>query len=166
MKEPWENVFAKLLDYNERHGTVRVPRQDEELGSWVDRQRTYYRMNKLSEEQVALLESVGFEWHINNPRQVVPKHYAMAHHDSQFDEMMAKLRAFKQEHGHCRVPRCYKDSKLANWVKNRRSEKKREVLSKERVAKLDEIGFEWEVTSKKESSTCESALDPALLYGI
>ena len=54
-------------------------------------------------------------------------------------------------HGHCQVPRDWPaDPKLARWVNTQRRNKKRldaghphPRITAERVAKLDELGFEW-----------------------
>lgn len=72
--------------------------------------------------------------------------------DDRFDEMIDKVRQFRDKEGHCRIPQDYeKDPVLGRWVKNRRSEQARGCLSKERKHRLDEIGFEWEVKSESES---------------
>ena len=66
---------------------------------------------------------------------------------------MAKLVAFRAMpgHGHCRVPNGWPaDPKLGKWVGSQRKYKKRldaghpsPGITKERVAKLDQLGFEW-----------------------
>lgn len=63
-----------------------------------------------------------------------------------FDEMFAKLVAYKQEKGHCRVPQNYKDDrKLAAWVKNiRRNQKPGKVVDEKQIEQLNSIGFQWE----------------------
>jgi Helicase associated domain len=63
-----------------------------------------------------------------------------------FDEMYARLVAFKQEKGHCRVPQNHKDDKkLASWVKNvRRNQKPGKVVDEAQIQQLNEIGFQWE----------------------
>jgi hypothetical protein len=58
--------------------------------------------------------------------------------------MLASLQAFKNEHGHCRVPGQWSGNpKLANWVATQRRFKKHGELKSERIAALDAIGFEW-----------------------
>ena len=63
-----------------------------------------------------------------------------------FDEMYAKLAAYKEEKGHCRVPQNYKDDrKLAAWVKNiRRNQKPGKVVDEKQIEQLNAIGFQWE----------------------
>jgi Helicase associated domain len=57
---------------------------------------------------------------------------------------------FKEEIGHCRVPKGYsKDPELANWVRNQRLEqanfekKKKSRMTPDRFKLLDELGFKW-----------------------
>ena len=63
-----------------------------------------------------------------------------------FDEMYARLVAYKEEKGHCRVPQNYKeDRKLAAWVKNiRRNQKPGKVVDEKQIEQLNAIGFQWE----------------------
>jgi hypothetical protein len=68
---PWEDRFQALLDYKERFGHTHVPWQWKEnvgLAQWVNTQRKKYKdlkdgkKSNLSEEQISLLNSIGFKW--------------------------------------------------------------------------------------------------------
>lgn len=64
---------------------------------------------------------------------------------SNFQAMLAELKNFREKFGHCDVPRRYKDNqRLAIWVANLRSRRKKGLLSRERVEALDQLGFLWE----------------------
>mmetsp|Transcript_27486 Transcript_27486/g.58068 ORF Transcript_27486/g.58068 Transcript_27486/m.58068 type:complete len:535 (+) Transcript_27486:232-1836(+) len=61
-----------------------------------------------------------------------------------------ELKQYQQQHGNCRVPHGYaKNRKLSWWVMNLRAQLqllkqgKKNWLTDERIALLDEIGFEW-----------------------
>jgi hypothetical protein len=91
-----------------------------------------------------------------------------AYQSYDYDEMFEKLKEFKQQNGHCKVPHRYKeDTRLAKWVNKIREKKtalgkkgvdyeipkpKRKltscILTKERVDQLNEIGFVWRVNLK------------------
>ena len=67
----WEAQFAELVAYAEEHGDCNVPRRFEankELGHWVMRQRTEYRLlmegrrSSMTEERIAKLNEIGFVW--------------------------------------------------------------------------------------------------------
>ncbi len=61
----WEALFQALVAFKENQGHCRVPRkwsENPELGAWVGTQRQAFRKGELSEERVARLEALGFEW--------------------------------------------------------------------------------------------------------
>ena len=61
----WDTRLMELIEFKRSHGHCNVPatwRHNKELGSWVGTQRKYKRGGKLSEERVAALTSIGFEW--------------------------------------------------------------------------------------------------------
>jgi hypothetical protein len=61
----WEALFQALVVFKENQGHCRVPQrwsENPQLGTWVGYQRKAFRKGKLSEERVARLEALGFEW--------------------------------------------------------------------------------------------------------
>ena len=66
---------------------------------------------------------------------------------------MAKLNAFKEEHGHCEVKK--RDGTLGRWVYDVRSRYKnsnRDELKpdlRKQLERLDQMGFMWASTKKK-----------------
>ncbi|MBS1998892.1 MAG: helicase associated domain-containing protein [Cyanobacteria bacterium SZAS LIN-2] len=67
--------------------------------------------------------------------------------DENFGLMIEELLRFKQIHGHCDVPRRYRENQqLAIWTANLRARRKRGLVPQERIERLDEIGFCWTST--------------------
>ena len=133
---PWDEWFELMNAYKEEHGHCSVPKDAEyrevKLGVWVNGQRKAHKNGKLSEGRVAQLNGIGFTWVIvENLRS--------------WDESFELLKAYKEEHGHCRVPLKaeYHGVKLGRWVDNQRRAHKSSKLSEDRVARLDGIGFCW-----------------------
>lgn len=73
----WHDMYAKLVKYKEEYGNCDAPKKSnkyQNLGSWVDNQRSLYRHRKqgrtrtqkraveLSLERIRLLEKIGFRW--------------------------------------------------------------------------------------------------------
>ena len=58
----WDEMFAELKKYKKKYKHCNVARRDGSLGAWVSTQRTTYKQNKLSQEKIDLLESIGFVW--------------------------------------------------------------------------------------------------------
>lgn len=183
-------MFVALREFVATHGHARVPDRYAAmpaLGTWVSNQRAAYRAERArqSEEQgtdgaanasgsggrstgncrfrispqhVALLEGVGFEWD------------ARRRSDARWNQRLASLRAFRNLHGHTRVPDNYPpDKSLGKWVGHQRRAYRVEMdfresrtsahthnehldseavsgtthLTAERMQQLAEIGFEW-----------------------
>lgn len=134
-RQRWDDMFQRLLRYKRQHnGSTLVPQTykvDLQLGRWVKNQRSHYKSKTLTDDQILLLESVGFWWDAR---------------DGQWQECFEALLAYKQEHnGSTLVPKRYTPNpKLAHWVGTQRQFYKQNVLSQERIDRLNEIGFVWD----------------------
>jgi len=61
-----------------------------------------------------------------------------------WEALVQALVAFKKDKGHCRVPQGWSGNpQLATWVSNQRQVFRKGELSEERVARLNDLGFEW-----------------------
>ena len=95
---------------------------------------------QISNERIAQLNAIGFEWKVRN--------------SGKWEDKFNCLRAFQREHGHCRVPKSFmvESVKLGIWVHAQRQhyhnfmiDKTSALISDERIAQLNAIGFEWKV---------------------
>jgi hypothetical protein len=125
----WDTMYKQLVEYKEKRGDCLVPSRYEtnlKLGKWVETQR--YEKTKmersggsvvevkepeidpasgkprasnprLTQERLKRLESIGFEWKV--------KHKMKRYYDKQWDAMFDRLMKFKEENGHCMVPKRY-----------------------------------------------------------
>jgi superfamily II DNA or RNA helicase len=133
LEDDWREGYESLKAYKELHGHCLVPKRykDEDgfkLGQWVGVKRKSPDMMSL--ERVALLNQVGFIWD------------AIQH---AWEEGYEHLKSFKDQKGHCRVPRVFKSNdgyKLGTWVGNLRVHRDR--LTPESIASLDSLGFIWD----------------------
>ncbi len=61
-----------------------------------------------------------------------------------WEALFQALVAFKENQGHCGVPRRWGEHpELANWVNTQRQAFRGGKLSEERVARLEALGFLW-----------------------
>jgi hypothetical protein len=98
---------------------------------WVINQRVLWKNGALSDEKIALLDRIGFNWS--------PKAHTWRSH-------YLALIAYREKHGDCRVPQQWAENKrLATWVGTQRTRYKRGVLSDEKIQMLNRIGFDWVV---------------------
>lgn len=84
--------------------------------------------SQITDKRVEALAALDFKWNARS-----------AGWDRHFED----LQKFKQEHGHCYVPRSNKgpNKSLGYWVNNIRSKQIRS--SAEQTSRLNSIGFKW-----------------------
>lgn len=133
-EEAWDVMLEKLIEYKAQHGNCNVPRhykQDLSLGGWVGRNRHHGRQGNITAERKEKLDALGFHWGEFLDKGIW---------DAQFE----KLKNFRAEFGHCRVPLGFKsDRSLANWVKYQRQRDKLGLMDAGQRDKLNSLNFAW-----------------------
>ena len=166
----WKAEFRALKRFLKREGHARVPDKyhaDPTLGAWVTKQRRAYHWeqcrkvagnrafagsshDRISDEQVSLLSSVGFEWEVGRTLAL-----------RRWRDKFALLQRFFRKNQHSRVPQSLNTDeypRLGQWVRTQRTayrnEQKRSAdeepkgnhrLSKWQMAKLRSVVFEYDV---------------------
>ena len=154
VRDSWEAQLAKLEAYKRSHGDCNVPvtwAKDPRLGKWVRHQRTRKKAldrgepsERMTAARAAKLDALGFVWELS----------AAAHggrDDAGWEGWLAKLKAYKQEHGDCNVQQGWaEDPPLGRWVDRQRQFKKKldrgepsKGMTAARAAKLEALGFNW-----------------------
>ena len=129
--EPWQIMYERLQEYHVLEKDW--PSASEgRLGLWCHTQRMAWKRGTLPVDRVRQLEAIGFEWEC---------------HDSQWLKQYKKLTAFYHERG--RWPKRGEGS-LSTWCNTQRQARKNGRLTKERIRRLDAIGFVWEYDLEKE----------------
>ena len=148
----WDTFFGKLAAFKERFGHCNVRsdwKKDPGLGSWVSAQRARRDKGTLSEEQVARLSGLGFEWE-----------WRALKTQENWMRWYRELKAYAKEHGNPHVPKLHANTKLAGWVWTQRIRRKKDYkealkLTKEQVALLDTLGFAWNPREERWASRLE-----------
>jgi hypothetical protein len=142
----WEQMFDALRKFHSDNRHCRVPSkwpENPKLASWVATQRARKAESKLSEDRIARLDALGFAWRVYSTG-AQPQSEALETNDDVWEQMLAALETYRNEHRDCKVPAQWPPNpKLANWVSKQRQFKKSGKLKPERVAALEKIGFEW-----------------------
>ncbi len=129
----WDAMISQLEAFLREHGHSNVPNawpRNGELAAWLHGVRCNKRSGRLDADRVRQLEALGVVW---EPKQ------------TRFERMFAALVEYRQRHGHCNVPYGWTENPaLAKWVKGMRAAQKRGDLDRERMQRLDSIGFGWE----------------------
>jgi len=125
----WSRSAAAVSIYAEREGNAHPPDGSKEngisLAAWVRKQRKAWSENRLTAEQIDILEAIpGWSW--------PPK-------PARWEACFEEVRAFAQKNGHARVPRTMKVEgiNLGLWVITQRQYFKKGLLSKEQVRLLE-----------------------------
>lgn len=135
----WQAMYEQLKKYSIEYGNSDVPhlsQDNRQLAAWVGSQRQQRKKNLLLDEQIRLLDEIGFTW---------------KHRDrGSWEDRLAEVIAFKERHGHCNIPLTLTDPpKLAAFVNATRVQRNKGTLSAERITKLDAVGFVWQgITTK------------------
>jgi hypothetical protein len=128
----WQDMYRQLAVFKAEYGHCNLPveySKNPALGSWVNYQRQARRRGELPDHRIGQLDALGFVW---EPFM------------RGWDEMLRQLVKFKAEHKHCNVPQRYQPNlELATWVNKQRTTKMRGSLSRDRVRRLNELGFLW-----------------------
>ena len=174
MKNAWLERFEELKKFQQKYGCCLVPKVQrpgcdmdakthKRLYDFVNNQRSRYwrsirQPEKFSFDPVRkqMLDEIKFTW-----RAQVQKHSPhakkMVHYDETFREMLQKVKAFSETHPQCWIPVGYpEDPALGRWCRQRRYEKKHNILRSDRVEALDQVGFLWEYP-KKEATNNKSS---------
>jgi predicted helicase len=105
-------------------------------GNWVALIRGKWKLNKLSKEQIKILDRLGFVWDADQ---------------ADFDRSIVYLEAYKKTYGDCLVDGRFKTQDgyaLGSWVYGLRKRRKKGFLTKEQIRTLDELGFVWDLKDK------------------
>ena len=86
----------------------------------------------------------------------------------------ALLRTFKRTYGHCRVPVGFVVGgiNLGGWVETQRKERFKfssgfgsRIINDKRIARLEQVGFEWDTNNFVSAATTGNASMQAAVYG-
>lgn len=134
LDDSWEKGFAELMKYKEDQGDCMVPsgyrtKDQFQLGLWVYEQRTFD--GNYPREKYIRLKRLEFVWNVR---------------EYNWGQAYRALKEYKSQYGDCLVPSTYiTDDRLdlGTWVIDQRVDRHYEYMSRDKVEKLDELGFVW-----------------------
>lgn len=134
------NLFKDFIIKNNVMPTKK--NSDMSLYCWIRSQLTAYKENRLSTQQIKLLEDLipyGFRWKDEN------------YHNKPWDERYMLLVEYKKSYNHVNVVsgEIFNNFDLGRWVVKQRGRYKKGKLTQEQIEKLNAIGFLWESPNKR-----------------
>lgn len=143
---PWWDMYELLREHWEQHNDFKIPADDskgKQLATWVARQRNRYKQHQegkhsgLEPDQVQALENIDFVCDLNEVRWM---------------DRFLELHRFRQQHGHCTVPKqnAGPGGVLYRWTRQQRRNRRlgeagmKEPMPEEKIKLLDGEGFVWD----------------------
>lgn len=135
--DEWERGLSAARAYRDANGHLRftsgyVTSDGFRLERWIVKRRSERRRGQLSEARIAELDALGMAW---DPIA------------EDWQRWVTAARSYRECHGHLRTPGSYTTPdglRLGVWISNRRKDRRRGLLSDQRIAELDELGMVWD----------------------
>ena len=133
----WHTAFADAEEYYLNYNNLHVPTEYRGtsgiiLSDWIIRQRRARRLNQLTEEQIMLLDKIGFVWDLSE----------------NFNEKFAAAEKYYTNHGYLPLePKQCKNSDelhLCQWLRKQLLKYKDGKLSQSCINRLSAIGMDWQ----------------------
>jgi hypothetical protein len=148
----FQDRVKALSEYKEKNGHLNVTIEDnKKLNDWCANIRNARKGTgnmKLTADRIAALDAVGFDWRSSFSIGRSETTHTKAMHIS-FHDRVAALREYKEKNGHLSITQ--KDDKsLYDWCSNIRNARRGKLgmnLTADRIAALDDIGFDWRISN-------------------
>ena len=129
----WNCMYEKLKEFYNENGHTYIPinNKDRSLYNLVRVQRYYFKKGLMKIDRVEKLNNLNFIWNIE---------------EEAWGNMYNQLREFYFKNGHSNIGR--KEGALVVWGYIQRN--KKDLLSKEKIALLDNVEFVWNPREKWE----------------
>ncbi|QNF35280.1 Helicase associated domain protein [Adhaeribacter swui] len=137
----WQEKYQQLCAFKKQQGHSFVPvnyKENKSLGTWVATQRMLEAKGKLDPVKKKKLNQIGFVWSSNTHQQL------KSNYDSKWNLNFERLKIYQQVYGTCQVSLKI-NPVLQRWTRWQRILFCQGRLSEERMAKLNEIRFPWNV---------------------
>ena len=139
----WALRLQELEAFKKEHGHCDVPHNyvpNPPLANWVSYVRNRKRSGRIAAELASRLDGLGFTWMLRR----------RSAYRRDWDAMVVALTAFKNKHGHCRVPvQPATYQALGLWLTDVRRRKRRGLLERGRIQQLERLGVSWEPNRDK-----------------
>ena len=128
----WENGFIEAKNYSEEYGNLSVPKNyrsntDFPLGIWIQRQRSLYKNNKISEDRFKRLTDVGMNWNPDN-----------------WESRFNLVKQYYEEHGNINISQkeVIQGIWLGKWIVSQKKAMQEGKLTSEQIEMLKTLPME------------------------
>ena len=157
----FEQRLEDLKAYKEKYGCLNVKKEHNPslhvfCGNIRHARKNPGKGIKINEDRIASLDALGFDWKVLKGK------------NASFEQRIDDLRAYKEKHGHVNVSQ-KEDSSLYNFCHHMRNarkypEKSHRVLTEDRIASLDALGFDWSIKEQAAKKSFEQRIEDLQAY--
>ncbi|MFI3165989.1 MAG: helicase associated domain-containing protein, partial [Bacillota bacterium] len=149
--DTWQQSYEEAKQYFKTHNNLDIPatfvtKNGTQLGNWYRGVKSAYQQSSLSKERIAVLEQIGMQWTSVNERAWQSFYAEAEKYFAENGNLIVHLR-YVNEHG----------IKLGVWVQTQRMNYKKNTLSKNQIAQLNQIGMSWHQFQNKWNTGYEYA---------
>lgn len=153
--ETWEQKFKKVKEWIDENGKLPTRISQKDFHSWLGSQRSRYNNNRLSEEQIHDLRSIGYDLEAKGIEKKEQKWFERL---KQFQEFVEKNNREPSYFGKGSEKTLYLWASAQRAVKAGNA-RNRKPLSKKREQALNSISFKWVGEGQKGENTWEENLE-------
>ena len=161
-EERWANRILQISNFKNTHGHLNVTYADLSLYKFLATQRSLFRRGKLKPERISELLALGVPLDLGRDTGLKEKKTKPMSKQERLNIRIQELTDFKNEYGHCNVPRNYHNSILAEWIHSIRNRKI--IMTDELIKTLDELGFEFDYGKNRNNTQWEEMFNKLLEY--
>jgi len=141
----WNAKFELLKQYHKDFNTFLIPTNTKEflsLKSWLQYQKKLFKQNSLEQSKIEKLKSIGYSFDINYRGKK-----RSSQNDLFWDKYFEELSQFHSKYNTFLIPKhLIEYRKLKTWLQEQKRLYKAGRLSKERLDKLLQIGFSFDLS--------------------
>ncbi len=144
----WDECYMLAKEYYDTYGNLKVPTNYKmtcknggifNLYYWINKQKTSYRKNKLSETRIELLNKIKISWEPKEDK-ISPKWYKNYHYAKMFYNKWQRLNISID---YTVIDESGNKINLGQWIARQRQHYKNNVLTKKQIDLLNDIGMIW-----------------------
>jgi superfamily II DNA or RNA helicase len=160
LEEQFEKGFQETMLYKKRTGNSNAHQhyttpEGYRLGSWQSDQRNNYRkygIRNLSPDRIERLEKIGFTWEML---------------EEKFEKGFQETLLYKEGTGKPNSSNSYttpEGYRLGKWQSHQKERYKKGKLSPDRIKRLEEISFKWDIKKDQSEKLFKKGFQETLLY--
>lgn len=155
-EKQWDKMYKLAKKYYEHQGNLNIPQGFKTINgydydssidccnlySWVNNQKTFYKNGKLSNDRIEKLKKIGVILETKDLDETWNKMYSLAEAYYKKNNNLEVVYSFKTKDG-ITYDKSIDAYPLGRWLSFQKRAYKKDILTAEKIKKLEEIGFRF-----------------------